>query len=84
MEGSDSGQPEVLSLQEARPCQETGRDKITELVAGGTAPEQTLPMAALSVSIPATEKATGREGRGLLTPARGISLAPLLQRALVS
>nr|KAF6479921.1 family with sequence similarity 53 member C [Molossus molossus] len=47
-------------------------------------PEQTLPMAALSVSIPATEKAMGREGRGLLTPARGISLAPLLQRALVS
>lgn len=37
-------------------------------------------MAALSVSIPATEKAMGREGRGLLTPARGISLAPLLQK----
>lgn len=51
---------------------------------GGTAPEQTLPMAALSVSIPATERAMGRERRGLPTPARGISLAPLLQRALVS
>lgn len=55
-----------------------------KLVAGGTAPEQTLAVAALSVSIPATKRALGREGRGLLTPPRGISLAPLLQRALVS
>lgn len=56
----------------------------TELVVQGLAPEQTLSMTALSVSIPALERAMGREGRGPPTPARGISLAPLLQRALVS
>ena len=38
MEGSDSGQPEIFSLQEARLCRETGRDKINGAGGGRDSP----------------------------------------------
>lgn len=73
MEGSDSG------LQQVRPCQETGGDKITELVAGGTAPEQSLPMAALSVRILAAES-SGQGRKGSADPSSGNFTSPFASK----
>lgn len=50
-----------------------------ELVAGGTAPEQTLPMAALSVSIPATES-DGQGRKGSADPSSGNFTSPFASK----
>lgn len=54
-----------------------GQDK--ELVAGGLAPEQTLPMAALSVSIPAPEN-NGQGRKGSADPSSGNFTSPFASK----
>ena len=80
MEGSDSGQPEIFSLQEARPCRETGRDKINGAGGGRDSPRAGPYHGGPECEYPCHRESNGQGRKGSPDPSSGNFTSPFASK----
>lgn len=80
MEGSDSGQPEIFSLQEARPCRETGRDKINGAGGGRDIPRADPSHGGPECEYPCHRESNGQGRKGSADPSSGNFTSPFASK----
>ena len=79
MEGSDSGQPEI-SLQEARPYRETGRDKINGAGGGRDSPRADPSHGGPECEYPCHRESNGQGWKGSADPSSGNFTSPFASK----